>query len=180
VTFSTTGVHVSGRKSTVVDQLAAFELFDRCSRRELATIAGLYTELGLAADRAVCKQGEFGRQFFVVRDGTFEVDRDGETIAVLKAGDWFGEIALTLRCARIATVTSSTPASLLVFSPREFVSLRGACREVADAIDAAMEDRLDVLRAMSLSPAHSDTTELGGSELGRCPRETTVGARPHG
>jgi CRP-like cAMP-binding protein len=165
---------MGGRKTTITDQLAAFELFERCSRRELATISGLYTELGLPADRPVCKQGEYGRQFFVVRDGTFEVHRDGEPIATLKPGDWFGEIALTLRCARVATVTSSTPASLLVFSPREFVSLRGACPEVAAAIDAAMEDRLDVLRAMSLSPARSDTTELGGSELGRCLRGITV------
>jgi CRP-like cAMP-binding protein len=170
---------MSGRKPTVVDQLGAFELFDRCSRRELAAIAGLYTELALPASRSVCKQGQYGRQFFVVRDGLFEVDRDGEPIAALKPGDWFGEIALTLRCTRVATVTSSTPASLLVFSPREFVSLRGACPGVADAIDAAMEDRLDVLRAMSLSPARSDTNELGGSEPGRCPRGTTVGMRLH-
>jgi len=168
---------MSACKATLPDQLAAFELFDRCSRRELATISGLYTELGLRADRPVCRQGELGRQFFVVRDGTFEVDRDGETIAVLKAGDWFGEIALTLRCARVATVTSSTPASLLVFSPREFMSLRGTCPEVAAAIDAAMKDRLEWIRAMSLSPARSGTTEFGGSEPGRCPRKTAVEAR---
>jgi CRP-like cAMP-binding protein len=140
------------RKPTPLEELAAVELFDHCSGRELAMIDGLCTAVALPADRPVCEQGEFGRQFFVVREGRFDVYRDGERIRVLHAGDWFGEMALSLRCARVATVTSTTPASLLVFSAREYWSLRTACPDVARGIDAAMRDRLDELRAMSLAP----------------------------
>jgi CRP-like cAMP-binding protein len=140
---------MTARKPAPLDELAAVELFDHCNGRQLAMIDGLSTAVTLPADRPVCEQGEFGRQFFVVREGTFDVDRDGERITVLHAGDWFGEIALSLRCLRVATVTSSTPASLLVFSAREYRSLRAACPEVALGIDAAMQDRLDELRATS-------------------------------
>ena len=143
---------MTGRKPTPLDELAAVELFDHCTGRELAMIDGLSTVVALPADRPVCRQGEFGRQFFVVRDGSFDVDRDGERIRALHAGDWFGEIALSLRCGRVATVTSSTPATLLVFSAREYWSLRATCPEVASGIDAAMQDRLDELRAMSAAP----------------------------
>jgi CRP-like cAMP-binding protein len=143
---------LTARKSAPLEELAAVELFDRCSWRALETIDGLCTGVALPADRPVCRQGEFGRQFFVVREGTFEVERDGERINALHAGDWFGEIALSLRCARVATITSSTPASLFVFSVREYWSLRAACPDVARGIDAAMHDRLDELRAMSLAP----------------------------
>src|SRR5262245_23886147 len=98
---------MTARKPSPLDELAAVELFDRCSGRELAMIDGLTTVVALPADRPVCGQGEFGRQFFVIREGTFAVDRDGERIRELQEGDWFGEIALNLRCARVATVTSS-------------------------------------------------------------------------
>jgi CRP-like cAMP-binding protein len=115
-------------------------------------IAGLSTVVALPVGRPVCEQGEFGRQFFVVREGTFEVERDGERITTLRPGDWFGEMSLSLRCPRLATVTSATPASLRVFSAREYRSLLAACPEVGRGIDAAIEDRIDELHGMALAP----------------------------
>src|SRR5262249_15473425 len=56
------GAHLTARKSSPLDELAAVELFDRCRWRALATIDGLCTEVALPADRLVCEQGGFGRQ----------------------------------------------------------------------------------------------------------------------
>jgi ATP-binding cassette, subfamily B, bacterial len=133
--------------SIPLKRLAAIELFDQCSRRELALIDGLLTVIALPAGRTACTQGEVGRQFFVVRAGSFEVSRESDRIATLDDGDWFGEIALNCHVTRTATVTSTTPATVLVFSTREYVALRAACEHVAMGIDAAMQDRLDWLRA---------------------------------
>ena len=73
------------------------------------------------------KQGEAGDTFFIVKEGTAECTRAGEkgVLAALKAGDYFGEIALLTPNPRQATVTAATPLVVLTMERATFNRVMG-------------------------------------------------------
>jgi CRP-like cAMP-binding protein len=111
-------------KDPKVAAMSKVPLFARCSKRELATIATLADEVDLPAGKVLATEGDRGREFFVVLEGSADVRHDGLDLPPLGAGDFFGEIALVLpSCIRTATVTASTPVDALVVTGQDFHSL---------------------------------------------------------
>jgi CRP/FNR family transcriptional regulator, cyclic AMP receptor protein len=51
------------------------------------------------------------------------VSRDGDTVATLKAGDYFGELAVLQPAPRTATVTATTDIEMLIVTSRELIIL---------------------------------------------------------
>jgi CRP-like cAMP-binding protein len=100
-------------------------LFDGLTRRERTIARRLGTEVHLLDGHEVARQGEPGRQFGVVLDGTLRVLRDGEEVARLHRGECFGEISLLAgRLApQTATVEAVGNAEVLAFSRAEFAQL---------------------------------------------------------
>jgi CRP/FNR family cyclic AMP-dependent transcriptional regulator len=86
-------------------------------------------------------EGAPGYTFFVLTDGTAEVTSEGVTVATLGPGDFFGEIAILGGGRRTATVTSASPARLLVMFGTEFRQLEAAHPEIAAHITEAMQAR---------------------------------------
>jgi CRP/FNR family cyclic AMP-dependent transcriptional regulator len=78
----------------------------------------------------------------VIVSGTVTVERDGAKINALKAGDFFGEIAVIDRGPRTATVTADTPCRLLVINHRDFLSLIDEFPEVASEVLVTLAHRL--------------------------------------
>ena len=103
--------------------LGNIPLFERCSRRQLAKIASIAREAEYPAATAVVRKGEQGTDFFVVLDGEADVRTGARKLATLRAGNFFGEIALVTGSLRTATVTTGTPMRALVISNREFRKL---------------------------------------------------------
>ncbi len=58
----------------------------------------------------IIQQGDPGDRFYILLEGTVQVVRDGDTVAELTPGDFFGETALLLDMPRNATVQASTKA----------------------------------------------------------------------
>ena len=84
-------------------------LFARCSRRELANIASIGYEQEFPAGQELTREGERGRQFFVLLEGTVNVRKRGNQVATMKEGDFFGETALVSHGARTATTRNARP-----------------------------------------------------------------------
>jgi CRP/FNR family transcriptional regulator, cyclic AMP receptor protein len=83
--------------------------------RELA--AGLGT-VDLAPGDTIFREGEGGRELFVLLDGEMEVLKHSKRkrearVAVLGPGDWFGEMSILDVLPRSATVRAIAPAHLL-------------------------------------------------------------------
>jgi CRP/FNR family transcriptional regulator, cyclic AMP receptor protein len=102
------------------DLIAHVPLFERCSKRELAAIAGIADQIERPEGRVVVREGEVGQEFWVLVEGNAEVTRDGTRVASLGPGDFFGEIALVSNVPRTASVRTTSPVSALVVSSRDF------------------------------------------------------------
>jgi CRP/FNR family transcriptional regulator, cyclic AMP receptor protein len=126
-------------------KIAAMErvpLFARCSKKELTSIASLADEVDLPAGKVLTSEGDRGREFFVVLEGSADVRRDGRELPSLEAGDFFGEIALVTDKARTATVTAKSPMRALVITDRAFRELMRNSPEIQGKVLAAVADRL--------------------------------------
>ena len=117
-------------------------LFSRCTRKELAEVASIADEVDLPADRVLMREGERGREFFVLLEGSAEVHRNGRRINQLRDGDFFGEIALVSRSVRTATVTTSEPSRVLVITDQAFRALLDHAPQIQIRVLEALADRL--------------------------------------
>ena len=68
----------------------------------------------------VFEQGDEADRFFILVDGTVEVERDGELLATLGPGAFFGESALLVKGRRSATITTMSDCSLWSISYAAF------------------------------------------------------------
>src|SRR6476646_10746374 len=91
-------------------------LFDNCSKKELQQIARIADELDIRAGKVMIREGERGREFFVIISGEVEVRRKGRKMATLGPGSFVGEMALLSKIPRVATVTATTPLDVLVIT----------------------------------------------------------------
>jgi CRP-like cAMP-binding protein len=89
--------------------LAAAPLFAGVDDEGVARIAEQSVEVEFPAGRVIVRQGEVGTGFFVIAKGSARVVRDGETIATLGAGDFFGELSVLDGGPRIAQVIAAEP-----------------------------------------------------------------------
>ncbi len=129
-------------KDAKTKMIARVPLFSRCSKRELALIAGIADEIDLPAGKTLTKEGEQGREFFVLLDGRVEVRKGGVKRDILELGDFLGEIALVSRSPRTATVTTETPVRVLVIRDQEFRSLLARVPSIQTKVLEVLADRL--------------------------------------
>lgn len=106
-----------------IELLRSVALFGRCTRKELARLAALSDEVEVPAGKVMTREGEPGREFFVILEGRAKVSRRGRRIATLERGAFFGEMALLDQGPRSATVEAESPMTLLVLSDRNFFAL---------------------------------------------------------
>ena len=126
-----------------VKALERIEAFAGLSKDELAKLARWTFELEVPAGEELTKEGRLAHEFFVIEDGAAEVRQNGERIAELGAGDFFGEIGLLETERRTATVVATTPMRLIVMFQREFKQMEQTMPAVADRIRSAIRARLD-------------------------------------
>lgn len=88
--------------------LSRVPLFADLAPREVQQIAHRFKERRFSAGETIAKEGAGGASFFVIDSGEATVSIGGKTLATLKPGDHFGEIALIDEGARSATITAST------------------------------------------------------------------------
>ena len=98
-------------------------LFENCSKQELQSIAKIADELDVREGKVLIREGERGREFFVIVSGEVEVRRKGRKMATLGPGSFVGEIALLSKIPRSASVTATTPLDVLVITDRAFLDL---------------------------------------------------------
>jgi CRP-like cAMP-binding protein len=111
------------REDTKVDALRQAPLFQDLSKKELAELAKLADDLEVAPGKVLTREGDTGREFFVLMDGEVEIERGGRSLGTRGAGDFIGEIAILEDVPRTATVTAKTPLRFFVLTSQSFRSV---------------------------------------------------------
>lgn len=131
-------------KNAKVELLKQVPLFSDCSRRELTEIATITDEIHVPAGSALMEEGDAGKDFVVVVDGTVEVRRGGRRIPLKGGTNFFGETALLTGTPRNATVTTTSPVRALVITGRSFGRLLsdspGIQRKILVSLAARLPD----------------------------------------
>jgi len=100
--------------------LGACRLFTGLEQEQLRAVAGSAQEVEYATGRVIARQGEVGTGFFIVVDGSVRVVRDGETLATLGPGEFFGELSVLDGQPRIAQVLAEEPTRCLALASWDF------------------------------------------------------------
>ena len=87
--------------------LAKIPLFAGCDDVQLRAIADVSHMLAFDDGQVIVPEGEKGQGFYLVLTGGATVQRDGEDVASLGVGDFFGEVALLEGTPRTATVVAN-------------------------------------------------------------------------
>jgi len=122
-------------------RLKQIPLFEDLPRRNLERIATWTDEVDVPAGRHLIDQDAFPHEFMVIESGTAEVLVDGNRVAELGPGDFFGEMALIEAHRRSATVTATADLRVIVMHDRDFRAMEDEMPEVAARIQSVMDAR---------------------------------------
>jgi CRP-like cAMP-binding protein len=122
-------------------RLKSIPLFQTVSDEELEQIAPFAEEVQVEAGKELVKEGDYSYEFMAIEDGTAEVLRDGEHVADLGQGDFFGEIGLLEKDRRTATVVAKTDMRLITLTGWDMKRMEKAMPEAVDRVRAVIEER---------------------------------------
>ena len=127
--------------------LAAIPLFETLSDGRCLTLLAVSLELRAAPGEVVIREWEYGKLFYVILEGAVEVVSGDRVIAVLQAGDFFGENAALdwgagYSYARTASVRAREPSRLLAIPGAMLDELRRTAADVERRLLAAIRERL--------------------------------------
>jgi ATP-binding cassette, subfamily B, bacterial len=95
-------------------ELSRIGLLATLSGETLAKLAQNMAREDIAAGAGVLSEGDDGDRFYVVLSGMLSVTQESRGAqAVLRPGDYFGEVALAMHIPRTASVRALTPATVV-------------------------------------------------------------------
>ena len=123
-------------------QFAGVPLFFGLGRAEIDTLLQVAARRTVSDGEVLCREGEPGKEFFLISAGEAVVTQRGRHLRRLGPGDFFGELALLDRGPRSATVTADGPVTLHVIKELDFAALLDEVPGVAHKLLATLASRL--------------------------------------
>jgi len=124
-------------------RLAGVAIFSDLTKGELERVARWADEVSVPEGYELAREGQFAHEFFIIEDGVAAVISNGDRIAELGAGDFFGEIGLLETERRTASVVATTAMELIVMFEREFRQMERELPSVATRVRSAIRARLE-------------------------------------
>lgn len=152
------------RQRELVAALRNVDFLSELDEGELATLVPNLYEVEFGSGETICREGEPGETFYVVRKGTVSIyargPRTEEThVADLRSPAFFGEMSLLTGEPRTATVRAKTDASLLVVEREGFESLFQSRPSVAEGVSRVLATRQSELRERREQAATGESDE---------------------
>jgi small-conductance mechanosensitive channel/CRP-like cAMP-binding protein len=134
------------------DLLRRISFFENCSDAELIAIIASGYRNEYSADEIIFQENDPSESFYLILSGSVEVysEKSGQQIAVLKEGDFFGEIAVLVGTPRTATVRTLTNSILFVIDRKQLQKLLREYRSLGEQIAYKLSERQKMLVSMGL------------------------------
>lgn len=123
------------------NRLKSIPLFKDVDEEEVAQIAPFADEQQVDEGTYLVREGDFSYEFMAIEDGQAEVLRDGEHVADLGPGDFFGEIGLLEKDRRTATVVAKSPMRLVTLTGWDLKRMEKSMPEAVEKVRAVIEER---------------------------------------
>ena len=124
-------------------QLADIPLLAELSDEDLTVLAERMRELEVGAGSFVVEQGELSYKFYVILEGTALVEKEGNHLADLGPGDFFGEMGIVGHSRRGADVIATSPMRMVVLVGWDLRMLMDQFPRLRRRIQHAIVDRAD-------------------------------------
>ncbi len=130
-------------KLTISDLISTVPLLNGLSEMVLDRLARRAKPVTYLADDVVIGEGERGDALYIVNKGLLKVfkDNNDESIAELRAGDFFGEMALLGDQKRTATVKAHIPSTLLRLRRKDVLELAEDDPELKKRLEEVQKSR---------------------------------------
>ena len=125
--------------------LAAAPLLAAVDAAGLERIADRTVEVLFTDGHVIARQGEVGTGFFMIAGGGARVIRDGQTIATLGPGDFFGELSVLDGRPRVAHVVAAGETTCLALATWDLEAVVNEQPSVALALLRGLAERLRAL-----------------------------------
>ena len=122
-------------------RLRPLPLFEGIHEDDVNMIAEHMEERLVSPGEHLTREGASGYFFFVILDGTASVERQGELLASLGPGDFFGEAAVLEATRRNATVTATSDMTAAALFGADFAKYEHDSPELHARIKRVMADR---------------------------------------
>ena len=122
-------------------RLKSIPLFEDVPDDELGQIATFAQEVTVDQGRELVREGDFSYEFMVIEEGEAEVTREGEHVADLGPGDFFGEMGLLEKTLRNATVTAKAPMKLMTLTGWDLKRMERHIPEAVERVRTTLEAR---------------------------------------
>lgn len=125
------------------ESLRKSEVFSALSTEQLSKLAGAAQVTQHTPGETLTEEGAIGYRFYLLLEGSAVVERGGETLATIGAGDFVGEIALLGGGRSTATVRCADPTACLTIRREEFWAVLEAEPAIALRILEVVARRLE-------------------------------------
>jgi ATP-binding cassette subfamily B protein len=129
------------------NRLGAIPIFAHLPPELLQTLSQRLLVQRFEAGDVIVKQGDMGDRLYIISRGQVDVLSTDPVanlrpLAVLREGDYFGEISLLREAPRIATVRARTPVLTFTLAKDDFDGLLQAIPPLRESIERVMNQRI--------------------------------------
>jgi ATP-binding cassette subfamily B protein len=125
------------------NRLREYPLFSRLHESDIDDLAKLLLTVHVPANEVVAKEGASEEHFFIIVRGKVKMERQGQEIARLAEGDYFGETALLIDLPAAATITTLEPCVFLRLQPPIFARFVKKTPELRKELGKLLDQRLE-------------------------------------
>jgi CRP-like cAMP-binding protein len=129
-------------RSEHLEALRSVPLFSGLSDTQLMSILRAARAIEFQPRSEIIQEGDEGKGFYAITDGSVKVLVDGNEVATLGPGSYFGEMAAIEGGPRAATITAATRVSALELSSSAFLRILDREPAIARAVSVELCRRL--------------------------------------
>jgi len=132
-------------KKDILDKIPIFQKAPNNFKQEVALN---FHSIVVSPGDLICREGELGKEMYFIIQGELEVvSDDGKKVfAVLREGNFFGEISLFKNSPRNASVRAVTYSELYILEKKNFEQVLSRFPSIAEQLKTVAEERNEVFK----------------------------------